>query len=145
MFLGQFKHTIDSKGRITIPARFRDAFESGAYVTQGFERNLVVYTTVSFERLAKRANTLSMTDPEARAIRRVLFGGASEVSIDSNGRILLPTFLREYAELDGESYLVGVGEYFEIWRADAWEHELVDVMDADVNAKRFTDFDISSG
>jgi MraZ protein len=86
-----------------------------------------------------------MTDPEARAIRRVLFGGASEVSIDSNGRILLPSFLREYAELDGESFLVGVGEYFEIWRADAWEHELVDVMDADVNAKRFTDFDISSG
>jgi len=79
MFLGQYTHNLDAKGRLTIPARFREALASGAYVTQGFERNLMVYTMESFERLAKRASTLTATDPEARAVRRVIFGGATEV------------------------------------------------------------------
>jgi MraZ protein len=79
MFLGQYTHNIDSKGRLTIPVRFRAALASGAFVTQGFERNLMVYTTESFTRLAQRATTLTTTDPEARAVRRVIFGGATEI------------------------------------------------------------------
>ncbi len=145
MFLGQYSHSVDAKGRLTIPVRFRSALASGAFVTQGFDRNLIVYTTDSFDRLAQRAAQLSATDPEARAVRRVIFGGATEVELDAVGRILIPPFLREYAGLDGETTVVGAGEYFEIWRAEAWDAELVAVTDPDTNARRFTQFNLSAG
>ena len=145
MFLGQYDHAIDVKGRLTVPVRFRPALATGAYVTQGFDRNLVVYTMESFQRLAARANLLTTTDPEARAVRRVLFGGATEVSLDSVGRILLPEFLRQNAGLETETVLVGAGEYFEIWGAAVWAGEQRSVTDPESNAKRFTAFDLSSG
>jgi len=145
MFLGQFEHAIDAKGRLTIPVRFRPSLATGAVVTQGFDRNLVVYTTESFERLAARANLLTTTDPEARAVRRVLFGGATDASLDSVGRILLPEFLRQYAGIETETVLVGAGEYFEIWGASVWAGERRSVSDPESNAKRFTAFDISAG
>jgi MraZ protein len=145
VFLGQFAHNVDAKGRLTIPVRFRASLAAGAFVTQGFERNLMVYTTDSFERLAKRANMLSSTDPEARAVRRMIFGGATEVSLDSVGRILIPPFLREFAELKDEVTVVGVGEYFEIWSTEAWLKELASVTDAESNSRRFAAFDLSAG
>ncbi len=145
MFLGQFAHNVDTKGRLTVPVRFRASLAAGAFVTQGFERNLMVYTTDSFERLAKRANMLSSTDPEARAVRRMIFGGATEVSLDSVGRILIPPFLREFAELKDEVTVVGVGEYFEIWSTQAWLKELASVTDAESNSRRFAAFDLSAG
>ena len=145
MFLGQFTHNIDAKGRLTIPVRFRAALASGAYVTQGFERNVMVYTTESFLRLADRAKTLSNTNPEARAVRRVIFGGAADVQLYSSGRILIPPFLRLYAQLDGETSIVGAGEYFEIWNASAWQEVLVAVTDPDANSERFAAFDLSAG
>lgn len=145
MFLGQFVHSVDAKGRITVPVRFRSALSSGAYLTQGFERNLMVYTTDSFSRLAEKAKTLTTTDPEARAIRRVIFGGAADVELDSQGRILVPPFLRDYAQLEDEAAIVGAGEYFEIWNAESWQGELDSVTDPEVNARRFTTFDLSSG
>jgi MraZ protein len=125
--------------------RFRASLAAGAFVTQGFERNLMVYTTDSFERLAKRANVLSTTDPEARAVRRMIFGGATEVVLDSVGRILIPPFLREFAELKDEVTVVGVGEYFEIWSTEAWLKELASVTDAESNSRRFAAFDLSAG
>jgi MraZ protein len=145
MFLGQYTHTIDSKNRLTIPARYRAALASGAYIVQGFERNLYVYTTETFQKLAERANTHSPTDPEVRAMRRVVFGGATEASLDSTGRILIPPFLLEYAELDAEVTIVGSGDYFEIWSKDAWERVLESVSDPEANAKRFASFDLSTG
>jgi MraZ protein len=145
MFLGQFVHSIDAKGRITVPVRFRQALSDGAYVTQGFERNLMVYTTDSFITLARSAKTLTTTNPEARAIRRVIFGGATDVEVDSQGRILIPSFLREYAQLEGEAAIVGAGEYFEIWNADIWQKELEAVTDPEVNAQRFSAFDLTTG
>jgi len=145
VFLGQFTHNVDVKGRLTVPVRFRASLAAGAFVTQGFERNLMVYTTDSFERLAKRANVLSTTDPEARAVRRMIFGGATEVVLDSVGRILIPPFLREFAELKDEVTVVGVGEYFEIWSTEAWLKELASVTDAESNSRRFAAFDLSAG
>ncbi|MEK7682797.1 MAG: division/cell wall cluster transcriptional repressor MraZ, partial [Chloroflexota bacterium] len=77
--------------------------------------------------------------------RRVIFGGATEVSLDSAGRVNIPTFLRDYAGLEGDVYLVGAGEYFEIWRAEEWEKQLRLVTDPEANAQRFADFDLSTG
>ena len=145
MFLGQYKYTTDSKGRLTIPVKYRAALASGAFVTQGFERNLMVYTTESFQNLAKKASALTSTDPQARAVRRVIFGGATEVSLDSAGRVLLPDFLRDYAGIDGDTFIVGAGQYFEIWRAENWEQERESVMDSDANSQRFVNYDLSTG
>ena len=145
MFLGQFKYITDTKGRLTIPVRFRAALASGAYLIQGFERNLIVHTSDNFQGLARKASGLSSTQPEARAVRRVIFGGATDVALDSAGRINIPSFLRDYAGLDGEVYLVGAGEYFEIWRAEEWEKQLRSVTDPEANAQRFADFDLSTG
>lgn len=145
MFLGRFTHTIDAKGRLTVPVRFRAAISGGAYITQGFDRNLLVYTSDSFQRLAERAARLTDTNPEARAVKRVIFGSAIEVELDSAGRILIPPFLREYAGLDGDSTVVGAGGHFEIWNAKIWSDEAASVSDPETNARRFIDFDLSSG
>ena len=145
MFVGQYKYTTDVKGRLTIPVRYRAALSSGAFVTQGYDRNLIVYTSDSFERMAAKATSLTATNPQARTIRRLIFSRAVEISLDSSGRVLIPPFLREYAEIDGDAYIVGAGEYFEIWQAGHWEQELDRFSDPDANASRFEGFDLSSG
>ena len=145
MFLGQYKYTTDSKGRLTIPVRFRAALASGAFVTQGFDRNLVVYTTETFEKVSQKAAALSATDPGAREVKRVIFGRAGAVSLDASGRILLPDFLRDYAGIDGEAIILGVGETFEIWEVSRWEAQEVAVTDSEANAQRFSDYDLSTG
>lgn len=144
MFLGQYSHSIDSKSRLTVPVRFRAALASGGYIVQGFERNLMVYTTETFERLAKRAFSHTMTDPEVRVMRRVVFGGARNVSLDSTGRILIPNFLMDYAGLAAEATIVGTGEYFEIWNPDDWSEQLVSLTDPESNSERFASFDLST-
>ncbi len=145
MFLGRFAHTIDAKGRLTVPVRFRAAISGGAYITQGFDRNLHVYTAETFQRLAERAARLTATNPEVRAVFRVIFGSAHEVELDSAGRILIQSFLREYAGLEGETTIVGAGQYFEIWNTETWVREAASVTDPEKNARRFADFDLSSG
>ena len=108
MFVGQYKYTTDAKGRLTIPVRYRAALSSGAFVTQGYDRNLIVYTSDSFERMAAKATSLTATNPQARTIRRLIFSRAVEISLDSSGRVLIPPFLREYAEIDGDAYIVSL-------------------------------------
>lgn len=145
MFLGQFVHSIDTKGRITVPVRFRASLSSGATMVQGFEKNIVVYTTENFLKLAQQTNTLSTTNPDVRAIRRLIFGRASDVELDASGRILIPPFLREYAGIKDEVTIVGGGGYFEIWDSELWSEELPTVTDPEVNARRFAEFDLSAG
>jgi MraZ protein len=145
MFLGQYKYSIDSKGRLTIPVRFRAALSSGAFITQGFDRNLIVYTTESFEHMAGRATSVTSTNPEARVMRRLIFSRAQELTLDATGRALIPSFLRDYAGIQADAYVVGAGEYIEIWQAEAWEQQLQEVADPAANARRFEHFDLSSG
>jgi len=144
MFLGQYRHTIDDKGRLTVPARFRDLLVNGAYITQGFEQNLMVLTSLGFEAITRRVNLNSITDPTARDLRRLLFSTAAQVEPDSNGRILIPQFLRERNQLDGEAVLVGVGDYFEIWTPEHWDSRLDVLMDTEANAQRFIGLDLST-
>jgi MraZ protein len=144
MFLGQYRHNIDEKGRLTIPARFRELLEEGAYVTQGFDHNLLVLTAPMFEFVSKRVNQMSLTDPTARELKRLLFSTADRIEPDKTGRILLPQFLRETAGLDGEAMLVGVGDYFEIWPPDAWDQQIGRMQDTEANAQRFAALDLSS-
>ncbi|MEJ2263664.1 MAG: division/cell wall cluster transcriptional repressor MraZ [Anaerolineales bacterium] len=146
MFLGQYQHNIDSKGRLTIPARFRELLVAeGAYVTQGFDNNLMVLTVTTFTQIYQRVNRMSMTDPMARLLKRLIFSNADRVDVDKVGRILIPQFLRDAVELDGEAVIVGVGDYFEIWSTNIWQDQITQLKDVEANAQRFMALDLSPG
>lgn len=137
MFLGRYEHAIDEKGRLTIPVRYRELLANGAYVTQGFDRNLMVLDAPSFEKIYEHVNQMSMTDPIARQLKRFIFSSAERVDIDRTGRMLLPQFLREAAMLDGAAIIVGVGDYFEIWSPQHWAQQNELLQDSDANTQRF--------
>lgn len=144
MFLGQYTHSIDPKGRLSIPARFRELLETGAYITQGFDQNLMVLTAEAFERLSAQVNAMSLTDPTSRQLKRLLFAAADRVDLDSSGRIRIPQFLREVAGLNGEAVIVGAGDYFEIWSSPAWQPKAAELQDTEANAQRFATLELSS-
>ena len=99
MFLGEFEHTIDDKGRVAVPARFREDLKEGLVLTRGFDHCLQVFPRPTWQSLAQRISSLSLGNEEARNLRRLLFSGAAEVEVDRQGRILIPQNLREYAAL----------------------------------------------
>lgn len=137
MFLGEYQHSIDEKSRLTIPAKFRDELEKGCIVTRGFDKNLNLYTSEHFSTLVKRSQSLSLTAPETRDLQRLIFSGASDSEPDRSGRILIPPFLRTYAELDAEVYVVGMGQYIEIWSKAGWEAQLQKMNQPEANSQRF--------
>lgn len=145
MFLGQFRHSIDAKGRMTIPARFRELLQDGAFLTQGFDRNLMVLTTSSFDVIYQRVNQLSMTDQTARQLKRLIFSSAVPVEVDNAGRMLIPQFLRDVSALESEATIVGVGNYFEIWASESWQEQIDLIGDTGANAQRFSALDLSTG
>jgi MraZ protein len=142
MFTGRHQHTIDDKGRMIIPARYRELLDRGAFVTQGFERNLMVLTTEAFDQLYANVNRMSLTDPSARDLKRFIFSTTERVEVDKVGRILLPQYLRDLAQLDGDIILVGVGDYFEIWSPALWAQKNEKLQDLEANEKRFAVFDL---
>ncbi|HSV86537.1 MAG TPA: division/cell wall cluster transcriptional repressor MraZ [Levilinea sp.] len=143
MFFGQYEHTVDEKGRLTIPSRYRDLLLDGAYITQGFDQNLMVLTAAAFERVYARVNRMSLTDPIARQLKRLIFSYADRVEVDRAGRILIPQFLRTSAQLDGAAIMVGVGDYFEIWSPDRWQEQNSILQDGEANAQRYAALDLS--
>src|SRR5512145_2469661 len=103
MFLGQYQHTIDEKGRLTIPARFRELLDGGAYLTQGLDQCLVVMTSASFAKTLEDLGAMNLADPNARLLRRVILSNAYPLEVDKAGRMLVPQHLREFAGLAGEA------------------------------------------
>ncbi|MBL7064827.1 MAG: division/cell wall cluster transcriptional repressor MraZ [Anaerolineae bacterium] len=134
MFLGEFVHTIDEKGRLAVPAKFRADLTYGLVVTRGIDRCLAIYPMEEWGRLAKQVSDLPMTDRRARAFRRLVFANASDATPDKQGRVLIPPRLREYAGLDGEVVVTGLNTYIEVWNPDSWgeERERVEGYDANV-------------
>ena len=142
MFLGQYRHSLDDKGRMIVPARFRELLDGTIYLTQGFDHNLRVLPEAAFVSIYERITEMSSTNPTTRQLRRLIFSTAQQVDIDSNGRILIPKYLREVAHLSSEAIVVGVGEALEIWSPDAWDTQNQLLQDADSNAERFAALDI---
>jgi len=146
MFLGQYQHNLDSKGRLTIPSRYRDLLvEQGAYVTQGFDTNLMIWTVSAFETISKEVNRVSITDPNSRLLRRLIYANGEKLEVDRAGRILIPQYLRQFAGLDSEVVIVGVGDFFEIWSPAMWAQQLAQIQDSNANSKRFEAFDLATG
>ncbi len=120
MFLGEYVHTIDEKGRLTIPARYRNELATGLVVTRGFDRNLIIYPIREWEKLAEQIMAKPVTDRMVRAFRRRMFSGAINPEADRQGRILLPPYLRDFAGLNGEVVVVGSYNFIEVWSAEVW-------------------------
>jgi MraZ protein len=144
MFLGQFRHTLDTKNRLTIPARYRDLLAEGAYVTRGFDGNLIVYTSATFHSISRQASETSVTDQAARQLKRLLFSNADFIEVDRAGRILIPDFLRESADLENEVVIAGMGDHFEIWSPERWMQQMQLLDDPQANAERFASLKISA-
>jgi MraZ protein len=144
MFLGQYQHSLDDKNRLTVPSRFRELLAEGAFVAQGFDRNLMVLTTTAFEQVYERLNAMNMADPSARLLRRLILGSAYQLEVDKAGRILLPQNLREFAGLKEDAVLVGQGDYFEVWTPQSWHEQQVKIEDAEANAQRFATLNIAT-
>jgi transcriptional regulator MraZ len=120
VFTGEYRHTVDDKGRLAIPAKFRVQLEGGAFVSRWIDGCLAIHTRAGWDRLDAVVAGLAITDPRARLFQRQIFGGALEAEIDRQGRVLLPSYLRDEAGLAAEAVIVGVRDHAEIWAPDRW-------------------------
>ena len=144
MFLGQFQHNLDEKGRLMIPARFRELLEGGAFITQGFDKCLMVMTEAYFKQVYERINAMNLADPTARLLRRLILSNAYPVEVDKVGRILLPQNLRGFLGIEnGELIVAGQGDYFEVWMPAEWKLQMDQLQDTEANNQRFSTLDLS--
>jgi len=120
VFTGEYRHSVDEKGRLAIPAKFRSQLSSGAFVSRWIDGCLAIHTRAGWEALEERVSGLPITDARARLFQRQIFAGAIEAEIDRQGRVLVPSYLRDEAGLAGEAVVVGVRDHAEIWAPERW-------------------------
>lgn len=123
MFLGEYEYSIDQKGRVAIPARFREAFREGLVLFRGFDKCINVYPVGEWKKIAQRLASLPLTRHSSRRLSRATFSSAFSLQLDRAGRVLLPPPLRQYAEIKEEVVIAGVYSYLEIWDREAWAEE----------------------
>ena len=121
MFMGEYNHTIDAKGRVIVPSKFRETLGDEFVVTKGLDGCLFVYDNNEWAAFEEKLKSLPITNKDARQFVRFFLAGAASVEVDKQGRILLPGSLREFAELIRDVVLIGVGSRIEIWSKERWE------------------------
>ena len=128
MLLGAYDHTLDDKNRLTLPAKYREAFKDGVVVTRGLDGCLFAYRRPDWDRLVEsRLAPLDPLSPETRRLQRFFYAGASESELDKQGRMMIPAQLIEHAKLGKEVVVAGVNDRLEIWDRAAWRKELAEV------------------
>lgn len=121
MFIGEYRHAIDDKGRLAIPVKFRGDLESGAIVTRGLDGCLYVYTAAEWRKLADKLAAMPMSQSNSRAFARLMLAGAMDVAVDKQGRIVLPDYLRGYAGMGKNVVVAGLYNHLELWDEKAWD------------------------
>jgi len=121
MFIGEYKHNLDIKGRMAVPAKFRKGLAGGAIITRGLDTCLFVFSKGEWEKLAEKLVALPLSQSNSRAFARLMLSGATDVEIDAQGRVLLPDYLRTYGGLKKEVVVTGLYSRLEIWDATSWE------------------------
>lgn len=129
MFLGEYEHSIDDKGRLTIPARFRDELEGGVVITRGLDGCLWAFSRSEWEALAEKISRLPTTNQAARNFARFMFSSAFDSIPDRQGRVLIPQNLRTYAGIENETVVIGVMNRVEIWNPATWSQVVTQVED----------------
>lgn len=120
MFIGEYQHNLDDKGRLAIPAKFRAILKKGAVVTKGLDRCLFLYSREQFEKIAVKFSALPISQSKARAFMRHMLAGAMDVEFDNQGRITLPEYLRQFSGLKRKVIVAGLYNHLEIWEEAAW-------------------------
>ena len=121
MLLGEFKHNLDIKGRMAVPSKFRSKLSNGAIITRGLDNCLFIFANSEWEELAKKLVALPLAQANSRAFTRLMLAGAMDVELDGQGRILIPDYLRKYADLKKQVVVAGLYNRIEIWDNDAWK------------------------
>jgi len=121
MFIGEYNHNLDNKGRIAVPVKFRDDLKKGAVVTKGLDGCLFLYTMSEWKILADKLSKLPISQSNTRAFARLMLAGAMDVQVDKQGRIILPDYLRKYATLKKKVIINGLYNRLEIWDENNWE------------------------
>jgi len=121
MFIGEYNHSLDTKGRVALPSKFRKELKGGAVVTKGLDNCLVVYSKAEWKELATKLASLPISQSNTRAFSRLMLAGAMDVELDKQGRIVLPEYLRKYAELGKKVIIAGLFNRLEIWEEAKWE------------------------
>jgi MraZ protein len=142
VFTGEYRHSVDDKGRLAVPSKFRAQLDSGAVVSRWLDNCLAIHTKSGWEALAEKVSTLPITDQSARLFQRFIFAGAVEATLDGQGRVLIPTFLREMADLGSEAVVVGSRDHAEIWAPARWDDYRRTLEDPDTLAEALRDLGI---
>lgn len=129
MFMGEYNHTIDAKGRLIIPSKFRETLGDEFVITKGLDGCLFVYDNKEWTIFEEKLKSLPLTNKDARQFVRFFLAGANSVEVDKQGRILVPAVLREFAGLEKDTVLVGVASRIEIWSRERWEDNTYEDMD----------------
>lgn len=132
MFMGEYNHTIDAKGRLIVPAKFREILGDNFIVTKGLDGCLFVYPNDEWTRFEEKLKSLPLTNKNARQFTRFFLAGAAACEVDKQGRMLLPQVLREFASLEKDVVLVGVASRIEIWSRERWD-ESMNTYDGDMD------------
>ena len=124
MFYGEHEHTIDNKGRLIIPSKFREAFKEydveKFYITRGLDRCLFIFTETEWKSQEAKFKSVSFTKKDVRKFNRLYFSGAAQIECDKQGRILIPKYLKDYASIKRDVVIIGVSNRMEIWSKDSW-------------------------
>jgi len=120
MFIGEYHHSLDAKGRMAVPAKFRKPLQRGAVVTKGLDNCLVIYPRVEWEALAAKLSALPLSQANTRAFSRLMLAGAMDVETDKQGRLMIPEYLRTYGELGKKVVIAGLYNRLEIWSESKW-------------------------
>ena len=133
MFMGEYHHNIDEKGRLIMPAKFRNDLKDKIIITRGLEKCLYVYSLEDWDKLVSKLNTLPFTKKDARIFIRSFFSGAAQIEVDRQGRINITSPLIDHAGLTKECVIIGANDRIEIWSKDEWDKFL------DVNSEKLED------
>lgn len=120
VFTGEYRHTVDDKGRLAIPARFRAQLAGGAVLSRWIDGCLAIHTREGWDRLSEKVAAVPLTDPAGRLFQRQIFAGAFDAGLDRQGRVLVPSYLREEMGIAAEALVIGVRDHGEIWAPDRW-------------------------
>jgi len=143
VFIGEFQHNIDQKGRMAIPVKFRDELTNGAVVTRGIDKCLFIFTKSEWNALAEKISKLPLVQSNSRAFARLMFAGAIDVEIDKQGRVLVSDYLRKYAGLSKQVVVAGVFNRLEVWDEKKWsKYQLTSEKDSNEIAEGLVDLDI---
>jgi MraZ protein len=143
LFLGHHATQLEESARLLIPPRWRKLILNGAYLTQGFDQNIMILPSGAFEVIYGQLAAVNIADPLSRLLMRSFLGTASYVEHTENDSISLPPDLSGYASLATEVVMVGQGEYVEVWSSDRWQQQELEIQNSQANSQRFSEFTLT--